>query len=116
MGPLDLARLYALKTVWATTRLRSAGRGLVDALGSPDDGVRTVAGMLLVQAGKRVEPLLEEAIRQRRHLPMVLLIAGDVGATRLEPDVRRLTSDADPDVAKAARDALRLLAVPRAAQ
>jgi hypothetical protein len=110
MGPAQLARLYALKSVWAATGLRSAGRALVGALGSSDEGIRTVAGMFLAQAGKRAEPLIEEAIRQRRHLPTVLLIAGDIGAVRLEPELKRLTTDGDPEVAKAARDALRVLA------
>ena len=116
MGPLQLARLYALKSVWRTSGLRSAGRALVDALGSPDEGVRTVAGMFLVQAGKRAEPLVEEAIHHRRHLPTVLVIAGDIGAVRLEPELRRLASDADPQVAKAARAGLRTLAAQRASR
>src|SRR5262245_65498575 len=110
MGPLQLGRLYALKSLWTATGLRPAGRALVDALGSADPGVRTVAGMLLVQGGRRAEPLVEEAIRQRRHLPVMLLIAGDIGATRLAPELRRLAGDPDPEVAKAATDALRILA------
>ena len=75
MGPWQVARLYALKSVWNSTGLQSAGLALVDALGSPDEGVRTVAGMFLVQAGKRAEPLIEEAIRRCQHLPIVLIIA-----------------------------------------
>ena len=110
MGPLQVARLYALKSVWISTGLRSAGRALVDALGSPDEGVRTVAGMFLVQAGKRAEPLVEEAIHRRQNLPTVLLIAGDIGAARLEGELRRLTADADPQVATAAQHGLRVLA------
>lgn len=110
MGPLQLARLYALKSIWNATGLPAAGRVLVEALGSPDEGVRTVAGMFLVQSGSRAEPLIEEAIRRRQHLPMVLVIAGDIGAVRLEPELRRLTQDPDPQVAKAARDGLRVLA------
>ncbi len=110
MGPIQIARLYALKSVWNATGLRAAGRALIEALGSPDEGVRTVAGMFLVQSGTRAEPLVEEAIRLRRHLPMVLLIAADIGAVRLEPELRRFAGDADPEVAKAAKDALRLLA------
>jgi hypothetical protein len=113
MGPLQLARLYALRSVWAATGARSAGRALLEALGSPDDGVRTVAGMLLVRAGKRAEPLVEEAIRRRQHLPIVLVIAGDIGAVRLEPELRRLTGDPDPEVAKAAQDGLRILDAQR---
>lgn len=110
MGPLAFVRLYALKSLWTATGSRSAGRALVKALGSTDEGERTVAGMLLVQGGKRTEPLVAEAIRRREHLPIVLLIAGDIGASSLEPDLRRLTSDPDPDVARAAHDALEILA------
>jgi hypothetical protein len=40
---------------------------------------------------------------------MVLLIAGDIGAVGLEGELRRFTADPDPQVAKAARDALRIL-------
>ena len=109
MGPLIFARLYALKSLWTATGWRSAGRALVTALGSTDEGERTVAGMLLVQGGKRAEPLVAEAIRRREHLPIVLLIAGDIGASSLEPELRHLTTDPDPDVARAAHDALEIL-------
>src|SRR5713101_3491389 len=110
MGPLTFVRLYALKLLWTATGCRSAGRRLVKALGSTDEGERTVAGMLLVQGGKRAEPLVAEAIRRREHLPMVLLIAADIGASSLQPDMRRLRTDSDPDVARAAHDALEILA------
>jgi hypothetical protein len=106
MGPLTFARLYALKSLWTATGSRSAGRALVKALGSTDEGERTVAGMLLVQGGRRAEPLVAEAIRRREHLPIVLLIAADIGASSLEPDLRRLTMDPDPEIARAAHDAL----------
>ena len=109
MGPLTFVRLYALKSLWTATGCRSAGRGLVKALGSTDDGERTVAAMLLVQGGKRAEPLVAEAIRRREHLPIVLLIAADIGASSLAPDLRRLTRDPDPEVARAAHDALEIL-------
>ena len=114
MGPLQMARLYALKTVWNATGLRSAGRALVNALGSPDESVRMVAGTFLAQGGKRAEPLVAEAIERRELLPVVLVIAGDIGAHRLEPELRRLTADPDPDVAKAAHDGLRILAAHHA--
>lgn len=113
MQPLQIARLYVLKSIWNALGLRSAGRALVAALGSTDDGVRTVAGMFLVQAGKQAEPLIEEAIRRREHLPMVLVIAGDIGATRLEPELQRLSSDEDLRVAKAAQRGLQILAAQR---
>jgi hypothetical protein len=116
MGPMEVARLYALKALWSGTGLRSAGRALVEALGSEDDGVRTVAGMLLVQSGKRAEPLVAEALRRRQHLPMVLVIAGDIGAVALAGELRRFAADPDPRVARAAQDALRILAAQLAEQ
>src|SRR5262245_21508514 len=110
MGPLQVARLYALKSLWNATGLAPAGRALVEALGSEDDGVRTVAGMLLVQSGKRAKPLIEEAIERGHDVPMVLRIAGDIGAIGLEPALRRFVGDPDPEVAQAAHDGLRILA------
>src|SRR5215813_2481294 len=89
------------------------GRALLEALGSRDEDLRAAAGMLLVQSGKRAEPLIAEAIARRQHLPTVLVIAGDLGATALEPELRRFTHDPDPDVARAARDGLRILAAHR---
>ena len=110
MGVVQAARLFALKWVWRATGWQAAGRALVHALSSPDEGVRTIAGMFLVQAGARAVPLVEEALGRRESLPMLLPIAGDIGTSRLEPQLRRLSTDPDPQVAKAARDGLRILA------
>jgi len=115
MSPWQVARLYALKSLWSATGLRRLGRALLDALGSSDEDLRTVAGMLLVQSGKRAEPLIAEAIARREHLPTMLVIAGDIGATALEPELQRLTTDPDPAVARAARDGLRILGAQRRA-
>jgi hypothetical protein len=115
VGPWQVARLFLLKSLWSAAGFRPAGRALIDALGAPDEDVRSAAGMLLVQSGKRAEPLIAEAIARREHLPIVLLIAADIGAFALEPELRRFTADPDHDVARAARDALRVLAAqPRA--
>ena len=69
-----------------------------------------MAGMLLVQGGRRAIPLLREALPRRENLPMVLRIAGDIGARELRPEIERFAGDRDPAVAQAARDALRLRA------
>jgi len=116
VSPLQAARLFALKSIWNATGLHSAGKALVQALASPDPGIRTVAGMFLVQSGKRAEPLVEEAIRDGLNLPMVLVIAGDIGAVRLTPDLQRFTAHPDPAVSKAAQDGLRILAAQQAQQ
>jgi len=65
--------------------------------------------MFLVQAGKRAEPLLEEALLRREALPMVLTVLADIGDERLEAKLRQFARDEDPKVAEAAEDALRAL-------
>ncbi len=65
--------------------------------------------MFLVQAGKRAEPLLEEALRRRDNLPMVLSVLASIGDRKFEPELREFSLDRDPKVAQAARDALRVL-------
>jgi len=105
------ARLFALQTLWRRLGVRSAGRALVRGLGDADDDVRTIAGMFLVQAGKRSIPYLKEAIHKREHLEMAARVIGDLGAVELEPELRALSRDSDPRVATAADDALRLLSL-----
>jgi hypothetical protein len=55
-------------------------------------------------------PLLEDAVRRRENLPLVLAVLGDIGDRRVEADLVRLRQDRDPAVARAAHDALRVLA------
>jgi hypothetical protein len=104
-----VAKLFVLYGIWRTTTIRLAGRGIVNALSSRDETVRTVAGMLLVRAGRLAEPLLRGALERRENLPLVLVILGDIGDKRIEPEIRSFSSDHDPDVAQAARDALRTI-------
>ena len=110
MAVLAALRLFACNALWRTTGMRPAGRALVRALASEDEDRRTIAGMFLVQAGRRADPLLREAIARRENLPFVLAILGDIGDPKAEPLLRELTGDADPEVADAARQALRVLA------
>ncbi len=69
--------------------------------------------MFLVQAGKPAVPLLEEALVRRETLPLILSILADIGDEKLEPELRQFAYDHDPVVAKAAQDALRVLATHR---
>ena len=101
--------LFVFYAVWRVTGLRGAGLVLVRSLGSQDETTRTIAGILLVRAGKKSEPLLKEALEKRENLPVVLTVIGSLGDSNLEPEVRQFSLDADPDVAKAARDALQLI-------
>ncbi len=110
MQILQTARLFASNVLWRATGSSAAAHTLVHSLGSSDPGVRTIAGMLLVQAGRKAEPLIEEAIRQKINLPQVLVMVGDVGAKRLEPELRSFLTDPDPEVSRAAREGLKILA------
>jgi hypothetical protein len=96
------------------TGSRASGHALVRALGSVDENLKVVAGMLLVQAGCKAEPALYEALRKREQLPLVLTILGDIGDRSVATDVEHFKDDRDPCVARAARDALRTLGRPAA--
>jgi HEAT repeat protein len=101
--------IFVANAIWRLTGLPAAGRVLLSALGSGDETVRTLAGMFLVKAGKRSVPILEEAIERRENLPIVLTILGDIGDRRFITELRQFSEDRDPEVARAARHALRIL-------
>ena len=82
---------------------------MVNALGSPDKNIRSIAGMLLVKSGKRAEPLLLEAANRRESLPMVLTVLGSIGDPAVISQLRQFTEDENPDVAKAAQEALKVV-------
>lgn len=105
------ARLLLDNALWRQSGWRAAGRRLVAALGSEDEDIRTIAGMLLVKAGGKAKPLLEEALAKRQSLPLVLTILGDIGDRQTAAKLQPFTQDPDPQVARAAQDALKVLAV-----
>lgn len=107
-----MARLFGYKALWRMG-VGSAGRRLLAALDSPQPDVRTIAGMFLVQAGKRAEPLVRHALDQGRHLPIILTISADLGAQDLAPQIAHFATNADPRIAQAARDALAILATQK---
>jgi HEAT repeat protein len=103
------ARLFALGALWRAAGVESAGRALVKALGEGDENLRTIAGMMLVKAGPRSVPLLQDALARRQGLPMALSVLADLGDPSCEMALRSFASDPDPKVAAAAREALRVL-------
>jgi hypothetical protein len=105
------ARLYGYNALWRATGSLAVGRKLLEALGSGDEDLQSLAGMFLVQAGKKAEPLLDEAFAKREHLPFVLTILGDIGDSKYEARLRHFVNDPDRRVATAARDALRALEI-----
>ncbi len=113
MWILGAMGLFVCTAVWRATRLRFLGRLIIRTLGSNNENMRTIAGLSLVKAGRMAEPLLEEALRRRENLPIVLTILADIGDKRVEPEIRRFSGHEDPEVAEAARQALRVLAMQR---
>ena len=104
-------RLFACRALWRVTGLWAVGRSLIDALASDDEDERVIAGILLTRAGRRAEPLLEEALKDGRHLPMVIAVLGSIGDPAVLPDLQPFVQSEDPEVANAARDAIRVLGV-----
>jgi HEAT repeat protein len=105
---LGVLRLFVYRALWYWLWVPSAGRALVRALGSPDENIRSIAGTLLAKSGKRAEPLLQEALARRENLPTVLTALGSIGDPALIPCLRQFADDQSPDVAKAAREALKV--------
>jgi len=116
MSPVRAAGLFIANSLWRISGARIAGRVLVNALASPDPSARQIAGILLVRAGKRSVPLVQEAIERGINLPQTLVMAGDLGAKSLEPHLRRFVNHPDPAVANAASDGLRILAAQAASE
>ena len=108
---LQLIKVFAAHAVWSLTNRSTAGRIVVSSLSSPDENVRTIAGMLIVKRGKAALPLLREALGSRHALTMVLPILGDIGSASDAIDVAQFVGDSDATVDKAARAAFYLLKV-----
>src|SRR5262245_51855193 len=105
---LGALRLFVYRALWHWLGVVSAGRSLVRALGSPDENIRSIAGILLGKSGKRAEPLLQDALDRRENLPTVLTVLGSIGDPALISQLRQFANDQSPDVAKAAREALKV--------
>jgi HEAT repeat protein len=106
---LGAIRLYVYRALWYWLGISSAGRALVKALGSADENIRSIAGILLVKSGKRAEGLLLKAMDRRENLPIVLTVLGSIGDPALIPQFRQFTNDQNAEVARAAREALRVI-------
>src|SRR5262249_7549074 len=106
-------RLFVYRALWYWLGVASAGRALVRALGSPDENIRSIAGILLAKSGKRAAPLLQEALARRENLPTVLTVLGSIGDPALIPQLRQFADDQRPEVAKAAREALKVIELSR---
>jgi hypothetical protein len=100
--------------LWRVTHARPLGRRLVEGLGDADDTARTIAAMMLAKGGSAAVPVLRDALVQRHHIDTVLTLLGSTGDAGVANDVALFTSDPDPRIARAARDALAAIAARNA--
>ena len=107
--------LLAEGMLWRMTHQPWLGRRLIKGLGESDENARSVAGIMLAKSGPAAIPILHDALIERNHVAEVLAVLGDVGDASMEDEVARFASDKDERIARAARDALRVLALRRSA-
>jgi hypothetical protein len=105
--------LFIWRLLWRIAGFPGGARALVDALGSENPNIQAIARIFLLKAGADSAPYLEESLRRRENLPMVLSLLGDVGDRHVEPELQRFALDRDPRIASAARHALRVLELQR---
>ncbi len=113
MWVLQAIGLFLTAAVWRLTGSPRLGGMLIRALSSENENLKNIAGILLVRAGKRAEPLLQDALHRRENLPMTLCLLADLGGRMVEKEIQPFSTDRDPKVAEAARQALRVLASNR---
>lgn len=92
--------------VWRFTPFKPAGRVLVKALSSGDDGNVTMAGMLLVRAGERSRKLLEQDVAVGRGSEMHNRVLKEFEPAGASAELKELEKSDDAKVAGAARKAL----------
>lgn len=97
--------------LWRATHRPWLGWRLVRRLGEGDENARQIAGIMLAKGGPAAIPLLHQALMQGTHVVEVITLLGDVGDASVEAEVARFTADSDERIARAARDALRVLAL-----
>jgi hypothetical protein len=106
---ITASRLFVSSAIWRFTGSERFGNVLIEGLDSPDENLRMISGTLLSRAGSRIIPMLRGAIKRQQNLPMILTIIGDVGGLEQASLLEQYMADERPDVARAARDALRVL-------
>lgn len=82
---------------------------MIEGLDAPEETVRMIAGTFLTRAGPRVVPIIVEKLDERKNIPMMLTIIGDVGGRDHIPLLERYSTHHNPDAAKAALDAIRVI-------
>ena len=109
-----VAAVFAQGALWRATGARVAGDALARAFASDDETVRVLAGMFLVQGGRRAAPVIREALARGAGDPDLITALADVGTAEDAPLLRSYAESLDPAVAGAAREALHTLGATQA--
>ncbi len=113
-GVLAVTAAYAAALVLPASLARPFVKKLVNALGSSNENVRTMAGMYLVKLGKKAYGPLLEAAHAGRSTALALAVLGSSEDPSLIPQIEPFLQSSDPAVVKAAQDAIRILSASKA--
>lgn len=106
MGLASSARLLGAVLVWRRVGVPAAGRALAHALCGDDEQDRTIAGMGLVQAGRRSVGVIEAALATHGASTTTVRVLADVGGADAVRVLTRIATG-DDDAADLARNLLR---------
>jgi len=103
------AKLLAVGAAWRLTGAGPAGRRLVRAARGGGETERSLAGMMLVQAGDRSVPVLVEAIMAGSGSAALVTVLASIGTDGARNALARVCRTGPPSAAAAAAEALRTL-------
>jgi hypothetical protein len=106
---LSTAYVFAAYLLWRFVGIEACGDVLITALSYQNETSRTVAAILLVKSPDRAKVLLKRAMAERHNLKEVLRICGEIADETLEEKVRSFMGDPDPQVSKAAHEAIHMI-------
>lgn len=109
MSTAGSAKLLAVGAAWRLTGAGPAGRRLVRAARGGGETERSLAGMMLVQAGDRSVPVLVEAIMAGSGSAALVTVLASIGTDGARNALARVCRTGPPCAAAAAAEALRTL-------
>ena len=109
MSTTGSAKLLAVGAAWRLTGAGPAGRRLVRAARGGGETERSLAGMMLVQAGDRSVPVLVEAIMAGSGSAALVTVLASIGTDGARNALARVCRTGPPSAAAAAAEALRTL-------
>ena len=105
MGAAASAKLLAVGAAWRLTGVSAAGHALVTAVQTGGETERTLAGMLLVQAGDRSVPVVTNAILAGPAPADLVDVLASIGTDDAREALHRVSQTPPPAVTPTTRDA-----------